>query len=115
MLHTADRVLFATLHRHARDVPVVIIRTMTDIFMSDHKEKARRRIKQDLAFQEETLEKCQKIDNLVITEAEKDLQNRRLQDIEEVEKELGLDKEFALFVYVSSGMRVHTVPIKMRC
>ena len=88
MLHRADRVLFEALKRHAKDVPVVIVRTMKDIFMSFCKEQARERLKTDPAFQEESLENYRNIERAVGMDAKKELQNLHQKDMEEIEQEL---------------------------
>jgi len=94
VVHEADKKIFEILDRHARAVPVIVVRTMKDRFINEHYGAAREQL-EDAGYTGEDL------DNRARVQAEAEFRKVQDDDIRQLEQKLGLDKDFAPFVYTS--------------
>jgi hypothetical protein len=94
VVHEADKKIFEILERYARAVPVIVVRTMKDRFINEHYGAARVQL-EDAGYTSEEL------DNRARVQAEAEFRKVQDDDIRELEQKLGLNKDFAPFVYTS--------------
>ncbi|KAI2643451.1 hypothetical protein GGS21DRAFT_542183 [Xylaria nigripes] len=94
VVHEADRKIFSVLDRYARAVPVVIVRTMKDRFINEHYGAARDQL-EDAGYN------GGEIDRLARARADEAFARVKDDDIRQLEQKLGLEKDFAPFVYTS--------------
>ncbi|KAI0199046.1 hypothetical protein F4808DRAFT_227317 [Astrocystis sublimbata] len=94
VVHEADRKIFDVLDRYARAVPVVIVRTMKDRFVNEHYGAAREQLEDAGVLGEE-------LDRRARAQAEEEFLRVKEDDIRQLEQKLGLEKDFAPFVYTS--------------
>ncbi|KAI0913372.1 hypothetical protein F4823DRAFT_65600 [Ustulina deusta] len=94
VIHEADRKIFDILDRYARAVPVIIVRTMKDRFINEHYGAAREQW-EDAGYMGEEL------DRRARAQAEEEFSQVKEEDIRQLEHKLGLEKDFAPFVYTS--------------
>ncbi|KAJ2994029.1 hypothetical protein NUW58_g1658 [Xylaria curta] len=94
VVHEADRKIFDVLDRYARAVPVILVRTMKDRFINEHYGAAREQL-EDAGFMGEEL------DRRARAQAEEKFARVKEDDIRQLEQKLGLEKDFAPFVYTS--------------
>ncbi|KAI0408135.1 hypothetical protein F4802DRAFT_550661 [Xylaria palmicola] len=94
IVHEADRKIFDILDRHARAVPVILVRTMKDRFINEHYGAAREQL-EDAGYTGEEL------DRRARAQAEERFSRVKEDDIRQLEQKLGLEKDFAPFVYTS--------------
>ncbi|KAI1188829.1 hypothetical protein F5B17DRAFT_394021 [Nemania serpens] len=94
VVHEADRKIFEVLDRYARAVPVILVRTMKDRFINEHYGAAREHL-EDAGYTGEEL------DRRARAQAEEEFSQVKEDDIRQLEQKLGLEKDFAPFVYTS--------------
>ncbi|GAP87641.1 putative ras GTPase [Rosellinia necatrix] len=94
VVHEADRKIFDVLDKYARAVPVILVRTMKDRFINEHYGAAREQL-EDAGYTGEEL------DRRARAEAEERFSRVKEDDIRALENKLGLEKDFAPFVYTS--------------
>ncbi|KAI1754447.1 hypothetical protein F4782DRAFT_31474 [Xylaria castorea] len=94
VVHEADRKIFDVLDRYARAVPVILVRTMKDRFINEHYGAAREQL-EDAGYSGEEL------DRRARAQAEEKFARVKEEDIRQLEQKLGLEKDFAPFVYTS--------------
>ncbi|KAK5630696.1 hypothetical protein RRF57_006411 [Xylaria bambusicola] len=94
VVHEADKKIFEILDRYARAVPVIIVRTMKDRFINEHYGAAREQL-EDAGYIGEEL------DRRARAQAEEEFSRVKEEDIRQLEQKLGLEKDFAPFVYTS--------------
>ncbi|KAI8950753.1 hypothetical protein F4801DRAFT_318396 [Xylaria longipes] len=94
VVHEADRKIFDVLDRYARAVPVILVRTMKDRFINEHYGAAREQL-EDAGYSGEEL------DRRARAQAEEEFARVKEEDIRQLEQKLGLEKDFAPFVYTS--------------
>jgi hypothetical protein len=95
-VHEADKKIFDILDRYARAVPVIIVRTMKDRFINEHYGAAREQL-EDAGYMGEDL------DRRARARAEERFLQVKEEDIHQLEQKLGLEKDFAPFVYTSKS------------
>lgn len=96
VVHEADRKIFEVLDRYARAVPVILVRTMKDRFINEHYGAAREHL-EDAGYTGEEL------DRRARAQAEEEFSQVKEDDIRQLEQKLGLEKDFAPFVYTSKS------------
>ncbi|KAI0540934.1 hypothetical protein GGR58DRAFT_458415 [Xylaria digitata] len=94
VVHEADRKIFDILDKYARAVPVILVRTMKDRFINEHYGAAREQL-EDAGYTGEEL------DRRARAQAEENFSRVKEDDIRQLEQKLGLEKDFAPFVYTS--------------
>ncbi|KAI3323148.1 hypothetical protein HD806DRAFT_498124 [Xylariaceae sp. AK1471] len=94
VVHEADKKIFDILDRYARAVPVIIVRTMKDRFINEHYGAAREQL-EDAGYTGAEL------DRRARAQAEEKFVKVKEEDIHQLEQKLGLEKDFAPFVYTS--------------
>ncbi|KAJ3569337.1 hypothetical protein NPX13_g6121 [Xylaria arbuscula] len=94
VVHEADKKIFEILDRYARAVPVIIVRTMKDRFINEHYGAAREQL-EDAGYIGEELDRRARV------QAEEEFSRVKEEDIRQLEQKLGLEKDFAPFVYTS--------------
>ncbi|KAI0194066.1 hypothetical protein EV127DRAFT_334237, partial [Xylaria flabelliformis] len=94
VVHEADKKIFDVLDRYARAVPVILVRTMKDRFINEHYGEAREQL-EDAGYSGEEL------DRRARAQAEEKFARVKEEDIRQLEQKLGLEKDFAPFVYTS--------------
>ncbi|KAI1266061.1 hypothetical protein F5Y18DRAFT_416856 [Xylariaceae sp. FL1019] len=94
VIHEADKKIFEILDKYARAVPVVIVRTMKDRFINEHYGASRDQL-QDSGYTGDEL------DRRARAQAEEKFNVVKGDDIQQLEQKLGLEKDFAPFVYTS--------------
>ncbi|KAI1180920.1 hypothetical protein F4777DRAFT_178821 [Nemania sp. FL0916] len=94
VVHEADKKIFEVLDRYARAVPVILVRTMKDRFINEHYGAAREQL-EDAGYTGEEL------DRRARAQAEAKFAQVKEDDIRQLEQKLGLEKDFAPFVYTS--------------
>lgn len=94
VVHEADRKIFEVLDKYARAVPVILVRTMKDRFINEHYGAAREQL-EDAGYTGEEL------DRRARAEAEERFARVKEDDIRALEQKLGLEQDFAPFVYTS--------------
>ncbi|CAJ2506729.1 Uu.00g079150.m01.CDS01 [Anthostomella pinea] len=94
LVHEADKKIFEVLDKVAKAVPVIIVRTMKDRFINEHYGQAREELEDQGVTGEELDRRARALSQ------EKFLQVKE-EDINQLEQKLGLEKDFAPFVYVS--------------
>ncbi|KAI1129440.1 hypothetical protein F5Y10DRAFT_238256 [Nemania abortiva] len=94
VVHEADRKIFEVLDRYARAVPVILVRTMKDRFINENYGAAREQL-EDAGYTGEEL------DRRARAQAEEKFSRVKEEDIRQLEQKLGLEKDFAPFVYTS--------------
>ncbi|KAI0969771.1 hypothetical protein F4678DRAFT_438136 [Xylaria arbuscula] len=94
VVHEADRKIFDILDKYARAVPVILVRTMKDRFINEHYGAAREQL-EDAGYIGEEL------DRRARAQAEEEFTRVKEDDIRQLEQKLGLEKDFAPFVYTS--------------
>lgn len=95
-MHEADKKIFHILDRYARAVPVIIVRTMKDRYINEHYGAARDEL-EDAGYMGEDL------DRRARAQAEEKFEKVKEEDIHQLEQKLGLEKDFAPFVYTSKS------------
>lgn len=96
VVHEADRKIFEVLDKYARAVPVILVRTMKDRFINEHYGAAREHL-EDAGYTGEEL------DRRARAQAEEEFSQVKEDDIRQLEQKLGLEKDFAPFVYTSKS------------
>lgn len=96
VVHEADKKIFEILDRYARAVPVIIVRTMKDRFINEHYGAAREQL-EDAGYIGEELDRRSRV------QAEEEFSRVKEEDIRQLEQKLGLEKDFAPFVYTSKS------------
>lgn len=96
VVHEADRKIFEVLDRYARAVPVILVRTMKDRFINEHYGAAREHL-EDAGYTGEELHRRAR------AQAEEEFSQVKEDDIRQLEQKLGLEKDFAPFVYTSKS------------
>ncbi|KAJ8123707.1 hypothetical protein ONZ43_g403 [Nemania bipapillata] len=94
VVHEADRKIFEVLDKYARAVPVILVRTMKDRFINENYGEAREQL-EDAGYTGEEL------DRRARAQAEEKFSRVKEDDIRQLEQKLGLEKDFAPFVYTS--------------
>ncbi|KAI0870076.1 hypothetical protein GGS24DRAFT_505127 [Hypoxylon argillaceum] len=94
VVHEADRKIFEVLDKYARAVPVILVRTMKDRFINENYGAAREHL-EDAGYTGEEL------DRRAHAQAEEKFLRVKEDDIRQLEQKLGLEKDFAPFVYTS--------------
>ncbi|KAI1823366.1 hypothetical protein F4861DRAFT_336782 [Xylaria intraflava] len=94
VVHEADKKIFEILDKYAKAVPVIIVRTMKDRFINEHYGAARDQL-EDAGY------KGEEIDRRARAQAEEEFARVKSDDIRQLEQKLGLEKDFAPFVYTS--------------
>ncbi|KAI0398217.1 hypothetical protein F5Y17DRAFT_473413 [Xylariaceae sp. FL0594] len=94
VVHEADKKIFEILERYARAIPVVVVRTMKDRFINEHYGAAREQL-------EDSGLSGHELDARARAQAEAEFRKVQEEDIRQLEQKLGLDKDFAPFVYTS--------------
>jgi hypothetical protein len=95
-VHEADRKIFEVLDKYARAVPVILVRTMKDRFINENYGAAREQL-EDAGYTGEEL------DRRARAQAEEKFLRVKEDDIRQLEQKLGLEKDFAPFVYTSKS------------
>ncbi|KAI1355018.1 hypothetical protein F5Y01DRAFT_271992 [Xylaria sp. FL0043] len=94
VVHEADRKIFDILDKYARAVPVILVRTMKDRFINEHYGAAREQL-EDAGYTGDELDRRARV------QAEEEFLRVKEEDIRQLEQKLGLEKDFAPFVYTS--------------
>ncbi|KXJ95977.1 hypothetical protein Micbo1qcDRAFT_231121 [Microdochium bolleyi] len=93
-VHEADRKIFEVLDQYAASVPIIIVRTMKDRFMNEHLSIARQELR-------ETGVRGDDLDRMSELRANEAFHRVQEEDINKLERNLSLAKDFAPFVYVA--------------
>ena len=101
MIHEAEKDIFKTLETDARTVPIIIVRTKTDKYMNEKETIARNRIEEDERLRQQDWSTKK---HAAMVQAKEELHLRQQEDQRELHESLGLNEDFAPFVYVSNGL-----------
>lgn len=94
IVHEADKNIFEILDKYAKATPVIIVRMMKDRFINESFGEARENL-------ENSGLKGEELDQQARASAQEQFQKVQEEDINGLEQKLGLEKDFAPFLYVS--------------